>query len=54
VQECQGFSNFGSELQLESQRHLSGLQKTLGLVPGIARSLRRQVSLTLHDVQRFK
>jgi hypothetical protein len=53
-QECQGFPNFGLELQLEFRRRLSGLQKTLGLVPGLARSLRRRVSLTLHDMQRFK
>jgi hypothetical protein len=50
-QECQGFPNFGSELQLESRRHSMGLQKTLAQFPGLARSLRRRVSLTLHDMQ---
>jgi hypothetical protein len=45
--------NFGSELQLESRRCSLGLQKTLALVPGLARSLRRRVSLTLHDMQGF-
>jgi hypothetical protein len=30
-----------------------GLQNTLALVPGLARSLRRRVSLTLHDMQGF-
>jgi hypothetical protein len=50
-QECQRFLNFGSELQLESRRCLSGLQKTLGLVPVLVRSLRRRVSLILHDMQ---
>jgi hypothetical protein len=50
-QECQGFPNFGLELQLESRRCLSSLQKTFGLVPELARSLRRRVLLTLHDMQ---
>jgi hypothetical protein len=50
-QECQRFPNFGSELQLESRRRLQDLQKSLAHFPGLARSLRRRVSLTLHDMQ---
>jgi hypothetical protein len=50
-QECQRLPNFGSELQLELRRRLLGLHKTLGLVPGLARSLRRRVLRTLHDMQ---
>jgi hypothetical protein len=50
-QECQRLPNFGSGLQLDSRRRLLGLQKTLGLVPRLARSLRRRASLILHDMQ---
>jgi hypothetical protein len=50
-QECQNFMNFGSELQLDSRRRLSDLQKTLGLVQGLARSLRRRASSILHGMQ---
>jgi hypothetical protein len=50
-QECQKLPNFGSGLQLDPRRRLSGLQKTLGLVLRPTRSLRRRVSLTLHDMQ---
>jgi hypothetical protein len=53
-QECQRILNFGSELQLDSRRRLSGLHKTLDLVLGLARSLRRRVSLILHDMQGSK
>jgi hypothetical protein len=50
-QGCQGLPNLGSGLQLNLRRHSPGLQKTLAHVPGQARSLRRRVSLTLHDMQ---
>jgi hypothetical protein len=53
-QECQRLPNFGLGLQLVRRRRLSGLQKTLGLVPRPTRSLRRRASLSLYDMQKFK
>jgi hypothetical protein len=50
-QGCQDLSNFGSGLQSKSRRRSQDLQKSFALVSGLARSLRRQVSLTLHDMQ---
>jgi hypothetical protein len=41
-------------LQLNSRRRSPGLQKTLARVPGLVRSLRRRVLLTLHDMQGFE
>jgi hypothetical protein len=52
-QEYQRLPNFGSGLQLDPRQRLSGLQKTLGLVPRPTRSLRRRASLILHDMQQF-
>jgi hypothetical protein len=53
-QECQRIPNFCSGLQLDSWRRLSGLQKTLDFVPGLARSFRRRASSILHGMQGFK
>jgi hypothetical protein len=50
-QRCQKLPNFGSGLQLIPQRHSLGLQQTFSRVPGLVRSPRRRVSLTLYDMQ---
>jgi hypothetical protein len=51
-QEFQSLPNFGSELQLDFQRHSRGLQNNLLLVPGSIHSLRQREWLSLCDMQR--
>jgi hypothetical protein len=48
---CEKLPNFGLGLQLEPRRRSQDLHKILARAPGLIRSLRRRVSLTLHDMQ---
>jgi hypothetical protein len=53
-QGCQKLPNFSSGLQLIPRRCSLGFQKTFARVPGLVRSPRRRVSLTLYDMQLFE